>query len=156
MCWFGRPEKRPPHVLAAANAMLDLLREDGQEANLIRLQRLLILSHRISLSTGGGPIFAQDVIVLMDTPAIAEIHDAFRRWGPLPITEHARRPDIPFAFPADEDPKRLDVMREVVRACRAFSGYQLGTLLRRDNANARDGETVTLRDLSMPLRRTAA
>lgn len=135
--------------------MLDALKEDGQQADLIRLQRLLILSHRISLSTGRGPLFAQDVIVLGDTPAVSEIHDAFRRWGVLAISQHARHPDLPFAFPADEDPERLDIIREVVRACRGISGYRMGELLRRENPNAANGEVVTLRDLALPMRRAA-
>ena len=128
---FGSPTRRGAHVLAAANAMLEALAADGQEANLIRLQRLLVLAQCRSLAQNGEPIFAERVIVLGDTAAISEIHTAFRRWSFLPIREPADHPDLDFAFPADRDERRLAIIRETVDSHCEASGLSLGALLRR-------------------------
>lgn len=127
---FGSPSRRGAPVLAVANAMLEALAADGQEANLIRLQRLLVLAQCRSLSQNGEPLFAERVIVLGDTAAISEIHTAFRRWSFLPIGAPADHPDLDFPHPADEDERRLAIIRETVESHCEASGLSLGALLR--------------------------
>ena len=138
------PSRRrwPADVLGAANAMLDILRETGEEANLIRLQRLLVVAQCRSLRRHGTRIHDADTIVMGDTPGMAEIHHAFRPFACRPITEHARHPGIDFAFPADRDEERLAIMREIAEECRGLSGVELGILLRRMLPNAVNGDVI--------------
>lgn len=146
-----RERRRPAHVLAVANAMLDVLDADDQRADLIRLQRMLVLAQCASLSTRGEPLFADAIVVLGDTPGIVAVHSAFRSWWTRPIDGRAKHPDLDFDHPADDDAARLDVLREVARGCRGVRGMRLGDLLRRIAPDARNGETLPIDLLSMPL-----
>lgn len=128
---LGSPTRRGAPVLSVANAMLEALAADGQEANLIRLQRLLVLAQCRSLAQNGEPLFEEQVIVLGDTAGISAIHTAFRRWSTGPIREPADHPLLDFPFPPDGDERRLAIIRETVEDHRETSGFPLGALLRR-------------------------
>lgn len=127
---FGSPTRRGAPVLSVANAMLEALAADRQEANLIRLQRLLVLAQCRSLAQNGEPLFEEQVIVLGDTAAISAIHTAFRRWSTGPIREPADHPILDFPFPPDHDERRLAIVRETVESHCEASGLSLGALLR--------------------------
>jgi uncharacterized phage-associated protein len=157
MGWpFSKSRRRPAHVLAAANAMLEIVAETGGEANLIRLQRMLVLAQCRSLELSDRPLFEAHVVILGDTPGMTQIHHAFRPFGTMPITAPAQHPDLPFPHPADADRERLAIMREIVHGCRNVSGYGLGIALRRIAPGARNGDRIPPETLGRPLEELVA
>ena len=156
MGWPFTPVRRPAHVLAAANAMLEIVADTGGEANLIRLQRMLVLAQCRSLELSGRPLFDAHVVILGDTPGMTQIHDAFRPYGIMPITAPAQHRDLPFPHPADTDLERLAIMREIVHGCRNVSGYGLGMALRRMAPDARNGDILPPETLGRPFQELVA
>jgi uncharacterized phage-associated protein len=136
--------------------MLDAVDADGQEANLMRLQRMLVLAQCRSITLHGAPLFDERVIVLGDTAAIGRIHDAFRRWSWLPIGGRARHPDIDFEHPPTDDKQHLEIIRDTVVACRGISGLALGALLRRAIPRLDNGAVVDRGMLGSAFDRLAA
>ena len=157
---FGPRPAKAPHPLAAANALLEEIAAAGQHANLVRLSRLLTICQCWSLTLRGEALHSGTTRVLLGTPTVDAIHAAFRRFGTGRIDAPAVHPDLPaFDFPADEDPARRKLMREVVRAYADVGDFRLGRILRERTpagAEPRDASDAELRLVFADAARAAA
>lgn len=132
-----------PSALATANAIILELRGLGIVANAIRIQRLAILAQGWSLLLHEEPMYCDPTIVYGDTPAIAAVHSGLRRYGIGPVDALIAHPDLPsFDHPADDDERRLQVVRQTVRSYGGFDSFQLGRILRDALPNLENGDTV--------------
>ena len=136
----------PADLLSVANAVLDEISREGGSANLIRLQRLTILSQLWHVAIHDRPMFTDAMVVLSGRPALLGIHSAFRRHGMDPITGRARIPEVPqFEYPSDDDEGRLEIVGAVVKAYDRFTDYRLGEILTSLIGAVNDGGTVDQR-----------
>jgi uncharacterized phage-associated protein len=132
-----------PSAIATANAIILELRDLGIVANATRIQRLAILAQGWSLLLHEEPMYCDPTIVYGDTPAIAAVHAGLRRFGVAPVDALIAHPDLPsFDHPADDDERRLEVLRQVVRSYGRFDSYQLGRILRDALPKLENGGTV--------------
>lgn len=82
----------PPYdALAVANQFLRLAERDGKSLDLQKLQKLLYLAHGWYLHQYNTPLLKEGIQFGKFGPYVANVHEAFRRFGNLPINTLAMR-----------------------------------------------------------------
>ena len=76
---------------AVANYFLDLASKEGRSLDPMGIQKLVYFAHGWNLAIYGSPLLQQRVEAWDYGPVIADLYQAFREFGPNPITRAAKK-----------------------------------------------------------------
>src|SRR5579875_2343089 len=76
---------------AVANYFLDLAAKEGRPLDPMGIQKLVYFAHGWNLAIFGSPLIRQRVEAWDYGPVIADLYQAFREFGPNPITSPAKK-----------------------------------------------------------------
>lgn len=79
---------------AVANYFLNLAAKEGRPLDPMGIQKLVYFAHGWNLAISGSPLIQQRVEAWDYGPVIADLYQAFREFGPNPITRPAKKFDF--------------------------------------------------------------
>ena len=79
---------------AVANYFLSLAAKEGRSLDPMGIQKLVYFAHGWNLAIFGSPLIQQRVEAWDYGPVIADLYQAFREFGPNPITQPAKKFDF--------------------------------------------------------------
>jgi uncharacterized phage-associated protein len=122
------------HTLSVGRAVFDAVRRRGETLDVLKLEKLIYLSHGWSLACTGLPLVSEDFHVGEFGPSLFGMTPLRRRYGtdPLPFDESDRI----FGggcVPYGDDPKRFEVIARVVDRYGCYVNWRLSAITRMDD-----------------------